>query len=139
MQAQFIIAALGAATAGFASPVPGLFDHIACGNLLNNIIDNLSTAITDIALANSGFPPAGAATLLQGVKDTVDNNWERRNKATAGIKQAELFTATNTVNQVLGMLNGTDPTTVQANNDVKTISVQFEQIKTTCEIDDSKA
>ncbi|KAK2053238.1 hypothetical protein LY76DRAFT_597993 [Colletotrichum caudatum] len=136
MQAKYILAALGAATVGFASPVPGAVDHLLCGNLLNKIIDNLSTAIDDIALANAGNPPAGAATLLQGVKDTVDNNWERRNKLTLGIKKAELYTATNTVTQVEQMLNGTDPTTVLAASDVNTVSVQFEQIATTCEIDD---
>ncbi|KAK2049005.1 hypothetical protein LZ31DRAFT_377671, partial [Colletotrichum somersetense] len=134
MQAKFIIAALGAATVGFASPVPGLFSHLACGNLLSNIETNLKAAMADTQLANSGSPPANAVTFLQGLEDTVDKNWEVRNSATKGIPQAELATAQNTIDQVVTLLNGTDPASVLANKDATTLSVQFQQIATTCEI-----
>ncbi|KAK1595440.1 uncharacterized protein LY79DRAFT_667851 [Colletotrichum navitas] len=135
MQAKFIIAAIGAATAAIANPVPGVIDHAICNKLLNNIIDNLKTAIADVALANSGSPPANAAILLEGVKDTVDNNWERRNKLTLGIKSAELVTATATIVSVQEALNGTDPSSVLAQQDVALVKGQFDQISFTCQID----
>ncbi|KAK2014648.1 hypothetical protein LZ32DRAFT_194264 [Colletotrichum eremochloae] len=136
MQSKFILAVLGAAAITVASPVPGLETHAACNKLLNTIIDDLQTAIADVKLANSGSPPADAGALLEGVKDTIDNNWERRNKAAFGIKEAEVVSNRAALTTVQGKLNGTDPTTSLAANDVTKVLTLYDTIPSLCEIDD---
>ncbi|KAK1969732.1 hypothetical protein LY78DRAFT_331251 [Colletotrichum sublineola] len=134
MQSKFILAVLGAAAVTVATPIPGAGEHVACNELLNSIITDLQTAIDDVKLAKSHPPPADAGSLLQGVKDTVDNNWERRNKATLGIKEAEFASNKAVLNTVQGELNSTDPSSL-ASNDVAKVITLFNTIPTLCEMD----